>query len=64
MQKFELITSHTARRTGATLMVLGRIPTAAIMKLTGHKSESSFWKYIKSSDEENAIMLQDYDYFK
>jgi len=63
-KKFELITSHTARRTGATLMVLGRIPTAAIMKLTGHKSESSFWKYIKSSDEENAIMLQDYDYFK
>lgn len=53
-KKYELITSHTARRTGATnLFKLGFAPLE-IMKITGHTSEKTFLKYIKISKTENA----------
>lgn len=53
-KKYELITSHTARRTGATnLFKLGFAPME-IMKITGHTSEKTFMKYIKVSKVENA----------
>lgn len=53
-KKYELITSHTARRTGATnLFKLGFAPME-IMKITGHTSERTFMKYIKVSKVENA----------
>lgn len=53
-KKHELITSHTARRTGATnLFKLGFAPLE-IMKITGHTSEKTFMKYIKISKIENA----------
>jgi Phage integrase family. len=58
-----LVASHTARRTGATLMYLQGIPTIAIMMITGHKSESSFRKYIKVTLEENAKMLANVKFF-
>ncbi|HRG69494.1 MAG TPA: site-specific integrase [Saprospiraceae bacterium] len=62
-QKYELISSHTARRTGATLMYKDKIPTLSIMKLTGHKTESSFMKYIMITEEENARILESHPYF-
>jgi len=62
--KYELITNHTARRTGATLMYLAGIPTVSIMKLTGHKTERSFLKYIRITQEENAILLASHPFFK
>ena len=49
-EKWEMVSSHTARRTGATNMYKAGIPTLAIMKVTGHTSESSFLKYIKISN--------------
>lgn len=50
----DLITSHTARRTGATnLFKLGFSPLE-IMKITGHTSEKTFLKYIEMSKIENA----------
>lgn len=52
--KWELVSSHTARRTACTNMFLKGIPTIAIMKISGHKKESTFLKYIKVSAEENA----------
>lgn len=53
-RKCDLITSHTARRTGATnLFKLGFSPLE-IMKITGHTSEKTFLKYIKMSKIENA----------
>jgi hypothetical protein len=33
------------------------------MKITGHKTESAFLKYIKISKEENARMLAEHPYF-
>ncbi len=62
--KYELVTTHTARRSGATNMYKAGIPTLAIMKITGHKTEKAFMKYIKITEEENAEMLANHPYFK
>lgn len=62
--KYELVTTHTARRSGATNMYKAGVPTLAIMKITGHKTEKSFMKYIKITEEENAEMLANHPYFK
>jgi integrase len=62
-QKYELISTHTARRSFATNMFKAGFPTIAIMKITGHKSEKTFLSYIKVSEEENAIMLSQHEYF-
>ncbi len=52
--KWKLITSHTARRSFATNLYRRGIPSTQLMMLTGHKSESSFLRYIKVSGEDNA----------
>ncbi len=56
--KYDLITTHTARRSFATNLFLSGFPAISIMKLTGHKTEKSFMKYIKISQEENAKLLR------
>ena len=56
--KFDLITTHTARRSFATNLFLSGFPAISIMKITGHRTEKSFMKYIKISQEENANLLQ------
>lgn len=61
--KCDLISSHTARRSFATNAYKAGIPTVAIMKITGHKKESTFLKYIKISEEENAEMLMTHSFF-
>ena len=40
-----------------------KFPTIAIMRLTGHTTESNFLKYIKVTPEENAAMMAD-EFFK
>lgn len=62
--KYELITTHTARRSAATNMYKSGVPTIAIMKITGHKTEAAFLKYIKISKEENAQMLASHAFFR
>ena len=59
MKKYELLCSHTARRSFATNQY-EKIPTISIMKITGHTTEKSFLKYIKISPDENAKILQTY----
>ena len=61
--KYELISSHTARRSFATNAYLSGIPPISIMMITGHKTETAFMKYIKISSEENAIQLQKSKFF-
>ncbi|UZS00295.1 tyrosine-type recombinase/integrase [Chondrinema litorale] len=63
-ERWEMITAHTARRSGATNMYLSGIPIARIMKLTAHKTETSFFKYICIGDDENAEELLQHDFFK
>lgn len=64
LEKNELVKSHTARRTGATNMYLAGIPTLDIMKITGHKKESNFLKYICVTNEEVANALASHPYFQ
>ncbi|SFC07214.1 Phage integrase SAM-like domain-containing protein [Parapedobacter composti] len=52
--KHTLVSSHTARRSGATNMYIEGIPTLSIMKITGHTTETNFMKYIKLSDKQHA----------
>ncbi|GAA4446108.1 site-specific integrase [Nibrella saemangeumensis] len=62
-EKWEWITTHTARRSFATNAFLAGVPTVSIMKITGHKSESQFLKYIKVSSEQNAMILLEHPHF-
>ena len=56
-KKYNLISTHTARRTGATNLYKLGFSTLEIMKITGHTSEKTFLKYIKVSKEENADLM-------
>ena len=57
--KWELLTTHTARRSFATNNFLDGVPAYSIMQITGHKTESSFLKYIKVGSEEHAKIMSD-----
>lgn len=61
--KYSLIQSHTARRTGATLMYLAEIPIPDIMKITGHKNVKELMQYIRVSEEETAQKLALHPYY-
>jgi len=57
--KYELVTTHTARRSFATNAYNMGIPSITIMAITGHKTETSFLKYIKISKEQHARKMQE-----
>ncbi len=61
--KWELITTHSARRTGATLLYLEKIPVIDIMKITGHRTQESFLKYICVTKDETARRLAEHSHF-
>lgn len=63
-KKWQLITTHTARRSFATNAYLSNVPTISIMKITGHRTEKSFLKYIKISQQDNANKLLNHPFFK
>lgn len=56
--KYELITSHTCRRSFASTLY-GQLPNMTIMAITGHKTETQFLKYIKITPKENAEKLRE-----
>ena len=58
--KYELICTHTARRSFATNLYVGGLGSIHIIRITGHKSEKNFLKYIKISTEENALKLHEH----
>ena len=62
-EKWEMVSSHTARRTAATNMYKAGIPAISIMKITGHRTEANFLKYIRLSKEENAQMISNNRFF-
>jgi len=64
VEKWRLVASHTCRRSGATNMYLAQIPSISIMKITGHRTERSFLKYIRITQEENAAKLAEHPFFK
>lgn len=64
LPKYKLISSHTARRSFATNAYKSGIPAPSIMKITGHRSEKAFMKYIKIGKEENAELMAENLFFK
>ena len=56
-KKWQLISSHTCRRSFATNLYLMNFPTLSIMKITGQTTEASFLKYIKVTPKEHAEKL-------
>lgn len=64
-EKWELISSHTARRSAATNMYLtGRMKTLEIMKLTGHRTEQNFFRYIRLTGDDTARSISGDMFFK
>lgn len=63
--KWKLVHTHTARRTGATLMYLSGMDIFDIMKITGHSTPLTLKKYIKA-DELDVVekINKKYTYFR
>jgi integrase len=61
--KYELVSTHTARRSFATNLYLADVPSITIMKITGHKTEKAFLKYIRLTQEQNANKLENHPFF-
>jgi integrase len=61
--KYQLISTHTARRTGASLMYIAKIPTYSIMMITGHRTEKSFLGYIRVDSAQNASLISKNKFF-
>ena len=49
-EKWELVSTHTARRTFVTLALEKGLRAEVVMSITGHRSYSTFKKYIKITD--------------
>jgi integrase len=62
--KYEFITSHTARRSGATNMYLAGVDLKFIQDILGHSKVEQTISYIKVSAEDNAKRLINHPYFR
>jgi site-specific recombinase XerD len=56
--KYELISSHTARRSFITLTLKKGIMPEMVMKVSGHKSRKSFQRYVRITQEEAIVQVQ------
>lgn len=63
--KWKMVSSHTARRSAATNMYLtGRLKTYEIMSITGHATESAFFRYIRVTGEDTARRVHGDSFFR
>lgn len=62
-EKWENVSSHTARRTGLTNMYKAGVPVYRCMMISGHRSERTFLTYLKITSRENAETLKDNPFF-
>src|SRR5699024_10070203 len=58
-KKWQLVSSHVARRSFATNAYLQGIPTLTIMAVTGHKTEKAFLRYIRLAPSDHAKLLKE-----
>ena len=58
--RYDLVTSHTARRSGITnLYLTGLFDTVQVMSISGHKYQRTFFDYIKLSSDEIADQIME-----
>lgn len=62
-EKWELVSSHTARRTGATLMRQSGANMRQIMLIGGWSEEKTLEKYLRMTSKENALAMRDNPFF-
>jgi len=60
LPRYQLLSSHTCRRTFCTLQFKRGMPTLLIRKVSGHAKETDFLRYIKIDEEEAAEMMLRY----
>lgn len=63
-KKYEKVSIHTARRTAITNWTLSNLSQTEIAKMSGHMKESTLKKYVKISEEENALSASENSFFK
>lgn len=56
--KYQLIASHTGRRTFITNSILAGIPLPVIQKITGHRKLTTLQKYVEIADENKKTELE------
>jgi integrase len=60
LQLWETVSSHTCRRAFSTNLYLAGFPTIDLMKITGHKTEKAFLKYIRVDKLSTAKRLSEH----
>lgn len=63
LPKWELMSTHTARRSFATNALLAGIPMTEVMKFTGHKNITAFMQYIRTTNQDAAINYANHPFF-
>jgi len=58
--KWQLVTTHTARRSFATNQYLMGLDSLTIRAITGHRTERAFLKYIKVTPKEHARKMKEF----
>lgn len=62
-EKWEMVSTHTARRSGITNALLAGVPRQECMYLSGHKTESAFNRYVCITKKQYAEKLAKTDFF-
>lgn len=62
--KYELISTHTGRRSFITNAAIAGIPKSHIMSISGHSTERQLNEYIKMSQIERYQQIAGHDFFK
>ena len=62
--KFDLVKTHTARRSFCTNAYLSNMSTIDIMVISGHTTEKAFLNYIKVTPEQTAIRMSQHPFFQ
>ena len=62
--KFDLVKTHTARRSFCTNAYLSGMNPIDIMQISGHTSEKTFLNYIKADALQKAVKISSHAFFK
>lgn len=60
-KKWELLSTHTGKRTFVTIAILSGIPIEVIKRITGNKDDSTFRKYERFSNEQLKKEMQNWN---
>lgn len=63
VERCDLVSPHTMRRSFATNAILSGIPDRQVMEITGHESMEAFKKYVRITQDENKKALKNHPFF-